>query len=462
MTADASIMTAGQIAASVPRALPQPGETALQLARKAMEQTGQWHPLQTMGRHFPIGCVALEITQRCNLDCSLCYLSDHSEAVKDMPLAEVFRRIDQIRAHYGPRTDVQITGGDPTLRKREELVAIVAQVAAAGMRPALFTNGIKATPELLAELCAAGLVDVAFHVDMTQQRRGYGSEAELNAVRMEYIQRCRGLPLSVLFNATVFDGNRHEIAGFAAFFVCNAHAVRLASFQLQADAGRGAAGGSQSPITIDTVAASVSAGAGMPISFDTPVAGHASCNRYAMTLVANGRAHDLLDDKAVLAAVLDATAGVEFDRKRPARAVLALAGALARRPRTAARIAPFMARKAWAMRRDLIAGGLKAHKLSFFIHDFMDSSCLDCDRVAACAFMVATADGPISMCLHNAKRDQFILQPIWTGDGTGWWDPLTGRIAGQRQPGTVAHTRKTLKGRLKEAAMRVSAAPADG
>ena len=38
-------------------------------------------PQQILGRALPIGCVAVEITQRCNLDCTLCYLSEHSEQV---------------------------------------------------------------------------------------------------------------------------------------------------------------------------------------------------------------------------------------------------------------------------------------------------------------------------------------------------------------------------------------------
>jgi MoaA/NifB/PqqE/SkfB family radical SAM enzyme len=207
-----------------------------------MERTGQWHPRQSMGRRWSIGCVALEITQRCNLDCTLCYLSDHSEAVKDVPLEEVFRRIDMIRDHYGENTDVQVTGGDPTLRKREELVAIVRRVRERGLRPSLFTNGIKATRELLSELVDNGLVDVAFHVDMTQERKGYDSEVALNAVREEYIERAKGLPLSVFFNTTVYDGNFHEIPEVAAFFVRQAEWVNVASFQLQADTGRGTAG----------------------------------------------------------------------------------------------------------------------------------------------------------------------------------------------------------------------------
>src|SRR5260221_5081576 len=106
-----------------------------------MQETGQWDLAQFVGRRTAVGCVALEITQRCNLDCSACYLSEHSEAVKDLPLDEIFRRIDMIRDAYGPNVDDQVTGGDPTLRKRDELAAIVRRIHQLGMRPALFTNG---------------------------------------------------------------------------------------------------------------------------------------------------------------------------------------------------------------------------------------------------------------------------------------------------------------------------------
>jgi pyruvate formate-lyase activating enzyme-like uncharacterized protein len=65
------------------------------------------------------------------------------------------------------------------------------------MRPALFTNGIKATPDLMSELASAGLLDVAFHVDLTQRRRGYDSEQALNQLRLDYIQRAKGLGLRI-------------------------------------------------------------------------------------------------------------------------------------------------------------------------------------------------------------------------------------------------------------------------
>jgi molybdenum cofactor biosynthesis enzyme MoaA len=188
---------------------------------------------------WPIGCGALEITQRCNLDCGACYLSEHSEAVKDLPLEEVYRRIDMIRDTYGPDVDVQITGGDPTLRDRGELLAIVRRLRQMGMPAALFTNGIRVTRDLLTSLVEAGLIDLAFHVDLTQGRRGYQAERDLNELRRTYIERARGLPLSVFFNTTVFDGNFDQIPDVVAFFVQHSDVVRLASFQQQAQTGRG-------------------------------------------------------------------------------------------------------------------------------------------------------------------------------------------------------------------------------
>ncbi len=41
---------------------------AIARTRQRMAATGQWHDSQLLGRRGPIGCVALEITQRCNLD----------------------------------------------------------------------------------------------------------------------------------------------------------------------------------------------------------------------------------------------------------------------------------------------------------------------------------------------------------------------------------------------------------
>jgi tetraether lipid synthase len=447
-------MTPQEIRAALPPPLPANHHAALAAARQRMIATDQWTASQLMGRRWPIGCVALEITQRCNLDCAACYLSENAEAVKDLPLEEVFRRIDMIFKHYGPNADVQVTGGDPTLRRRDELVAIVRRIREKGMRPTLFTNGIRARRDLLQELVDAGLVDVAFHVDMTQQRQGYASEAALNAVRQEYIERTRGLRLSVMFNTTVFDDNFDQIPEVVEFFVHNSNVVRLASFQLLADTGRGVLGRRDPRITIASVRRQIELGAGTPLSFDTAQAGHVHCNRYAMTLVTNGRVYDLLDDKALFNRILAQTAQLQFDRQRRSAAVRTFVRGILKNPRLTLRAALWLIRKLWRAKADLFRARGRVDKLSFFIHNFMDACSLESDRIDACIFSAATGEGPISMCLHNAKRDAFVLHRVrLNGAGDRFWDPLSGQITPEpiRIHPAIDLGHKLAKGRLKRA-----------
>ncbi len=396
--------------------------------RTRLARNDLWLPKQTAGKRWAVGCVALEITQRCNLDCTLCYLSEHSQAVHDLPLAEIFRRIDLIYAHYGPRTDVQVTGGDPTLRQRDELVAIVRYIAGKKMRPALFTNGILATRDLLCELSAAGLVDVAFHVDMTQGRKGFRTELELNEVRREYIERARGLNLAVIFNTTLFAGNFEEVPALVKFFASVADVVNFASFQLQADTGRGVLREREDTISINNTISRIRAGAGVPLSFDALLGGHHHCNRYAFTFVINGKLYDGLDNADLAVKVMNQTADVAFDRRDRGAGARAFAAALLRRPSLWWPGFTWLARFIWRARKDLIAARGKVHKLSLFVHNFMDACQLEHDRIESCIFMTITSDGPISMCMHNAKRDAFILQPVkfYRQGELRNWNPLKG------------------------------------
>lgn len=383
---------------------------------------------QVLGRRNAIGCVALEITQRCNLDCTLCYLSENSERVKDIPLAEVFRRIDRIYEQFGGPTAVQITGGDPTLRRRDELVAIVRRVREKGLLPTLMTNGIKATRDLLEELAHAGLNDVAFHVDLTQERKGYATEADLNAVREEYIERARGIPIAVIFNITACRDNFEEIPDLVRFFRRHADVVGMASFQLQADTGRGVLRERDRVISLDTVREQIVKGAETPISWDTILIGHPGCHRIGITLEANGNLYDLNDDPEFFNRFLTDFQHVMLDRREPRRAAAALLDEVRKRPAWAGRALRFFLPKLWKMRGDLLRSRGRVHKLSFFVQNFMDATALDPERIHACSFMVMTANGPISMCAHNARRDEFILKPlsVQTDAGEAIWNPLSG------------------------------------
>ena len=439
--------------------LPPPASQTDRLARIAqrMRHAGQWSPSQVAGRRWTMGCVSLEITQRCNLDCTLCYLSDSAEAVRDIPLEELFRRIDDIAVQFGPNTDVQISGGDPTLRDRAELSHIVRYVRSRGLRASLFTNGILLTRDWLQQLAADGLNDVAFHVDMTQQRKGYASEHALNALRLRYIDMARGLPLSVIFNTTVFADNFHEIAALANFFVEHNDVVRFASFQLGADTGRGTASERDGvAVTQKTVCDAITQGAGVALNFDALHGGHRSCNRYAMLFTIGARRFDALADGEFVARVMRDTAEVEIPRDQGLRGAWALLKVALRQRQLWGGFARHTARMFWQARGEWLRGAGFARlrippvrKISFFTHNFMDACHLETDRIDACVFMAATVDGPMSMCAYNAERDRFLLKPIRLASGETW-QPLAVTPSAN---GEIRIPLKWLKGKPREVAL---------
>jgi len=370
-------------------------------------------PNQLLGRAQTIGCVAVEITQKCNLDCSLCYLSEHSESVKDLPLEEVYRRLDAVVEHYGRGVHVQITGGDPTLRKHTELLKIIAYASDIGLYPALFTNGIGATRKLLTRLAEAGLSDIAFHVDSSQQRPGYTDELSLHPLRLEYLARARGLGLTVMFNNTLHSGNFHQLADLIGFYVEQAAEVGLVSFNLQAETGRGEWRGRDDIISQQSVRAKLEQAAGRPLPWDVVRLGHADCHSYMPTLVVNKRVHPFIDDAELFAGFIADFHSLDDLRHLSPLAILSRYGAqLLSKPRWWAPALGYVLRQLWRCGGDLVAARGRAHKLTFFIQNFMDAEKLDQGRVDACSFMVMSADGPVSMCQHNAARDDYILKPL--------------------------------------------------
>jgi 7,8-dihydro-6-hydroxymethylpterin dimethyltransferase len=444
-----------------------PLNAALQAARlqdmaARMQRTGQWGEGQAAGRRWTMGCVSLEITQRCNLDCSLCYLSDSAEAVRDIPLAELYRRIDEIAVRYGPNTDVQISGGDPTLRDKAELSLIVRYVRACGLRASLFTNGILLHRAWLEQLASDGLNDVAFHVDMTQERKGYACEADMNSLRLKYINMARGLPLSVIFNTTVFAGNMHEVSMLTDFFVQHSDVVRFASFQLGADTGRGTVAGRDAldgPLAAPSIAinqasvrTAIAQGAGIPLNFDALEGGHRSCNRYAMLFSIGKQRFDALQDSAFVARVMRETADITLPRDQGLRSAWAVALAILRKRHLASGFIRHTARMLWQARSQWCSAGHivpPIRKISFFIHNFMDACDLDPERIDACVFMAATAEGPMSMCAYNAERERILLKPIVLSSGETW-QPLA---VSPDANGDIRIPLKWLKGKPRELAL---------
>lgn len=397
--------------------------------RDGLKRCGEYGAGQTAGRFYPIACVALEVTQRCNLDCALCYLSDRAEMTYDPPLSVLFARLATIRSHYGTGVSVQLTGGDPTLRKVEDLEALCREIKRLGMRSCLMTNGIRASGAFLTRLAAAGLDDVAFHVDMTQDRKGFSSEVELNTVRRAYIRRARGLGLRILFNTTVFGGNFDELPALARF-LRDCPEVAFVSFQMQADTGRGVLRARPDEITQDSVARAIEEGYGTPLHFDTAAVGHSKCNRYASVVTAGGRAISLLSNRQLVHRVMAALEAADDQQDAHIRIRPKVRRLICRHPLLALYVLGQLALSVARLGRGLLRGPVR--RQAVFIHNFMAADTLNEDRCASCVFMVAAANGPLSMCLHNAQRDLHLASPdrIDGPAGPSWWNAAVPRLSG--------------------------------
>ncbi len=392
---------------------------------------------QVLGRTQTIGCVAVEITQRCNLDCTLCYLSESAESVADIPIEEIFRRLDAVVEHYGTGVHVQITGGDPTLRKHTELVEIVQYASEIGLYPALFTNGIAASRGLLEKLAAAGLQDVAFHVDTTQERKGYATEHELNAIRQEYLDRAKGLGLMVIFNTTIHRGNFEEIPQLVQFFIKNSSCIGLCSFQLQADTGRGEWRKRDVIINQESVRKCIEDGVSRQLPWGIVKVGHEDCHSYMPTWVVNKKAFPVIDDRSLFEDFLRDFQSINGNRHSGFLSLAINYGvALLAKPAWILRLARYLFQQLHRMSTDLFYGKGRVHKLSFFIQNFMDKDQLVQERIDACSFMVMTAEGPVSMCKHNASRDDYILKPvkIFKADGSNYiFEPIKNKTVPRQQ-----------------------------
>jgi len=450
-------LTGEEIQILAPDALSNDPDASLRHSCNCMKETDNWSPNQQMGRRWTIGCVALEITQRCNLDCSLCYLSEHSEAIRDIPVEELFRRIDLIHQHYGEYTNVQVT--------EDELIAIVKYISSLGMQATLMTNGIKATRELLTELSNAGLVDIAFHVDTTQEIKGYENEIALNTLREKYIERARGTGLSIMFNTTVYLGNFHEIPDIVRFFRKHADVIRLVSFQLQAETGRGVAGKRPLLITPDSVWKQLETGAGTTLNSKAIRAGHMECNRYAIGLRLGEEMQDLLEDTHTVGKLMQQFHLVKTNRRHKFKSLIAGCTQALKKPTAAVLFFKWLFNLIWSRKELLLRSRGKINTMSFFMHNFMDANELDSERITACAFKVMTEKGPISMCLYNAKRDNYLLQPtrVKTVHGISFWQPLTGAITNKLKTAEevvtpIQHPIKRLKGKSRQQAMQIKRA----
>ncbi len=114
--------------------------------------------------------VSWNLTRRCNLHCSHCYLDADARASDrgELTTAEGMRFIDQL-ADYCPGAMLVLTGGEPLLRA--DLDDLISHSVRRGLLPVLGTNGTLLSDARVKKLVDTGLSAVGVSVDSLYPQR---------------------------------------------------------------------------------------------------------------------------------------------------------------------------------------------------------------------------------------------------------------------------------------------------
>ncbi|MDR2361840.1 MAG: TIGR04133 family radical SAM/SPASM protein [Prevotellaceae bacterium] len=136
--------------------LPLRKKLALELFRQFRKNESRLHKLNY---------ILWECTLRCNLNCLHCGSDCKKEAsVKDMPAADFFRALDQLKGLVNPhKTMIVLTGGEALLRK--DLAEIGQELYRRGFPWGLVSNGLWLDWPRLNTLLGAGLQSVTVSLD---------------------------------------------------------------------------------------------------------------------------------------------------------------------------------------------------------------------------------------------------------------------------------------------------------
>lgn len=380
-------------------------------------------PTQFLGRQY-VGCGAtIGVMPRCDFTCRGCYLGTDANRAQPLPLGDVYAQMRALRAWLGPAGNLQLTDGEVTLRAERDVIALLRYARDVGLVPMLMTHGetFRRKPGLLERLMeAGGLREVSFHVDATMRGRRdrharATSEAALAPLRAELADLVRtarrrtGLPLEAASTVTVSGATLPEIPDLVRWFLANADAFKMVSFQPLAAVGRtepelrGA--------DVEALWRGIAAGAGDPeLLAGEGHLGHPACTRFVQGVaVRRGGGvrfaplyrQDRPAEMRFLHGLLARLGGTSFrldDRATRRRRAAALV----------ARHAAFLLRRGvpQLLRVARRAGVGRPHYFCIVSHHFMSAAetatPLGRERLAACAFRVPV-DGRLEpMCAVNA------------------------------------------------------------
>jgi 7,8-dihydro-6-hydroxymethylpterin dimethyltransferase len=192
--------------------------------------------------HEQHSCLTLiEITDRCNLTCPICYAESSPEKGQHRSLDEIRFMLDELIANEGEPDVVQLSGGEPTLHP--DFFEILAMAKASPIRHLMVnTNGIRiATEEGFAEKLAEFMPGFELYLQFDSLKsnplktlRG----ADLRTIREQALARLNALNMSTTLVVTLKQGVNDDEIGDIIDYALKQPCVRGVTFQPIQQAGR--------------------------------------------------------------------------------------------------------------------------------------------------------------------------------------------------------------------------------
>jgi uncharacterized radical SAM superfamily Fe-S cluster-containing enzyme len=179
-------------------------------------------------------CTALlEITQRCNLRCPVCFADAAYQPPPDPDLATIEGWYRMLLASNGP-CNVQLSGGEPTVRRDLPDIIRLGRELGFGFIQ-VNTNGLRLAedPAYAAALRAAGLSSIFLQFDGTEEAIYEALRGRpLLTQKVATIENCAANGIGVILVPTLKPGiNDHNVGDIIRFALRFAPAVRGVHFQ---------------------------------------------------------------------------------------------------------------------------------------------------------------------------------------------------------------------------------------
>jgi hypothetical protein len=179
-------------------------------------------------------CVVMEVTQRCNLSCPVCFASAGCAPSTAEPTLDEIRLWCRDLLQRGGPFNIQLSGGEPTLR--DDLPEIISTVRAEGFGfVQLNTNGVRLATErdYARRLLEAGLGCVFLQYDGVSAAAHWVIRGrDLSTVKHKAIENCAACGLGVVLVPTIVAGvNCAEIGQLLLRAIDYAPTVRAVHFQ---------------------------------------------------------------------------------------------------------------------------------------------------------------------------------------------------------------------------------------